>query len=548
MALAAVLAAVFYVYPVALPNALLDPDEGLHAAIAQEMVEGGDWLVPRLFGRPFLDKPAFYFWFEAGSLWLFGMREGAVRLPGLLFGLLGAVTTGLVGWRTLGPAVGWLSALLYGTLFLPLALAQAAAPDVALVPWINLAMLLLWESEWATPRRAAGFVAAAGLFMGLALLTKGLFGVALIIVAHGGFWLLSKRLSVWAILRGFAALMIGIAIGALWYVPMERACPGYLEYFFIDRHFLGFVSDTQHHGTADWWYYLPILLLGGLPWISYLPALLRDSWDRRGSTTAAAASPQRPVKLWLLVWLVGCTLLLSLASSKLVTYLWPVFPPLAVLAAEAWRRLFDGELVEPARRMMVSTLWFSCWTSPLLFPVAMLVVQFEMDLTLPTSAWVATIVAGFVTVLPMAALRHGEMRYALAGAMLATAAQFMLLMTFVLPHVAERTSARGLAEHFNRNGLPDRARLVDERVGSLIFYLDPDVRRSVRFGQVARVRSKDAAYEPVGTVLVVPQSRIAATRRRIDLHGLTYTLVDRYRVYDPLTGPAPRARAVGELK
>ena len=62
--LAVALAAIVFVYPLLLASKipLLDPDEGLHASIAQEMAQGGDWLVPRLMGKPFLDKPILYFW------------------------------------------------------------------------------------------------------------------------------------------------------------------------------------------------------------------------------------------------------------------------------------------------------------------------------------------------------------------------------------------------------------------------------------------------------------------------------------------------------
>src|SRR5204863_5218357 len=71
-----------------------DPDEGLHAAISQEMVERGDFVVPRFLGRAFLDKPIMFFWAQAASMRVFGMTTTAARLPGLLFALLGIVTTG----------------------------------------------------------------------------------------------------------------------------------------------------------------------------------------------------------------------------------------------------------------------------------------------------------------------------------------------------------------------------------------------------------------------------------------------------------------------
>ena len=72
----------------------MEDDEGLHAAIAQEMVERGDWTVPRLLGEPFLDKPILYFWLEAASIAAFGPTEFAVRLPGTVMALAGAAATG----------------------------------------------------------------------------------------------------------------------------------------------------------------------------------------------------------------------------------------------------------------------------------------------------------------------------------------------------------------------------------------------------------------------------------------------------------------------
>ena len=77
--LAIVIAAVMFVFPLFFPFPLLDPDEGLHASIAQEMVERGDWITPKFLGQPFFDKPILYFWIQAVSLRLLGSSEAAVR-------------------------------------------------------------------------------------------------------------------------------------------------------------------------------------------------------------------------------------------------------------------------------------------------------------------------------------------------------------------------------------------------------------------------------------------------------------------------------------
>ncbi len=150
-ALSLLLAVVIYIFPLTVYFPLLDPDEGLHASVALEMAEGGDWLTPHFLGDAFFDKPVLYFWCQALSLRVFGANEAAVRLPGLMFALLGAVTTGLVGRRMFGRTAGWVAGIFYGTMILPVALAQAASHDVALVPFINLAMLFLWESDRCDP-------------------------------------------------------------------------------------------------------------------------------------------------------------------------------------------------------------------------------------------------------------------------------------------------------------------------------------------------------------------------------------------------------------
>ena len=154
--LAAATAVVMFVFPLWVRFPLVDPDEGLHAAIAQEMVERGHWLTPSLLGKPFWDKPILYCWLQAASLRLLGPSEAAVRLPGLMFGLLARSppvcwpggygkrgqapfvrSTGhrpkVVGpFRQMVPVpflpaakrIGLIAGILYATMILPTALAQ----------------------------------------------------------------------------------------------------------------------------------------------------------------------------------------------------------------------------------------------------------------------------------------------------------------------------------------------------------------------------------------------------------------------------------------
>ena len=138
--------------------------------------------------------------------------------------------------------------------------------------------------------------------------------------------------------------------------PWNVAAPSTSQYYFLDRHFKGFVTATQPHGRMPWWYYLPILLGGGLPWIAYLPVVVLDEAAGRAKRLLR---PGRPLTL-LACWLIGGTLLLSLAQSKLVTYVWPLLPAVAILAAVAWSRAADNTLSDGARRWLERTFAMSC--------------------------------------------------------------------------------------------------------------------------------------------------------------------------------------------
>jgi 4-amino-4-deoxy-L-arabinose transferase-like glycosyltransferase len=597
--LAIIIAVVMFVLPLFVRFPLLDPDEGIHASIAQEMVERGDWLTPRLLGRPFFDKPILYFWCQAASLKLLGSNEAAVRLPGLMFGLLGAITTGLLAWRMFGRATGWIAGIFYATTILPTALAQAASHDVALVPSINLAILLLWEMNRAARlRTTVGCILGAGLFLGLSILTKGLVGVAVVAVAFGGClvvtlsvygqcrrhtpcavrssgrsqqqrrsrhtecayyigrrivnaFIATRRILPMALLQGAVVLLVAALVAAPWYLAMASQHPGFLRYYFLDRHALGFATATQPHSNQPWWYYLPILLGGGLPWIGYVcwagsKGLGMRDWgleNRSGavnlqiskSPNLQISNPQSLIPnpstlLWL--WLIGWTVLLTLARSKLATYLWPAFPPVAILAGVAWTRLIDGSMSDSARRWFSQAFVGSSWGGMIVLPAAVGMVQSRYDLHFAWPVWVAVGLAAAISPLPLIAWRAGRRQAGLAAAALSMAVQFMAVMVFVLPPVAEEISARKLAEHFNRLGhLPSRLLLAEERIGSLVFYLDPQLRSGLKEGQLASLVADSPIRPQPGDVVAVRERRLANALEYLDLHHAPYESVGPYRLY-----------------
>jgi 4-amino-4-deoxy-L-arabinose transferase-like glycosyltransferase len=260
--------ALVYLYPLTLSTPLLDPDEGLHASIAQEMVERGDYVIPRFCGEPFRDKPIVYFLAQAGSLQLFGMHEWAVRLPGVLFSLLGSFTTAALAWRFYDKEIASYALIASLTLVLPVMLTQSPAHDIALVPVINLLAICFWEQERAgTTRRLWCLLIGGAVCVALSLLTKGLIGIAVFAVGIGLYAIATKSVS-WR-LAGRSAFVLGCGaiLASPWFLAMEAASPGYLNYYFVHRHLLGFATEAQTHGKAPWYYYAAPVLGGAMPWL-----------------------------------------------------------------------------------------------------------------------------------------------------------------------------------------------------------------------------------------------------------------------------------------
>ena len=327
-----VIAAVLYLAPLLLNAPLTDPDEGLHAVISQEMVERGDLIVPRFLGRAFLDKPILFFWAQAASINTFGMNSAAARLPGMLFALLGIATTGWLARVLLSggpdkarPPVHWIAAMCHATMVLPFLLAQAPVHDMALVPFTNLAIGFLWRA-----RRDLGLgiwdLGLAAIALGLSMLTKGLEGVAIVGVGYGAYLLLSRAITLRIISQGVTVLAMAALVALPWYLAMNAREPGYLRYYFVDRHVLGFATDTQRHSGQPWWFYLPIVIGGGLPWTVYVALAGRK---------IAPPDTAEPPTMFLWTWLAGAIILLSLSASKAVTYVLPAMPAIAILAARS---------------------------------------------------------------------------------------------------------------------------------------------------------------------------------------------------------------------
>ncbi len=537
-AAAGLLVAVFLL-PVFLHTPLVDPDEGLHAAIAREMVERGDWVTPRLLGEPFLDKPALYFWALAACVKAFGPNELAIRLPGLFFGALGALAAGLLARRVFGRTAGVLAGVFQASALLPLALTEVAVHDIALVPWTTFAVLAFHAaSQAATTRGTLGWGAVAGVWIGLALLTKALTGVALVGLPVA-LWCVGQRQLRPALLgAGVLGLLVGAAIAAPWYAAMEAANPGYLHYYFVERHLLGYATTSQLHGQRPWWYYLPFLAAGSLPWLPYAHRPLRVlalAWKHGQPTTETRG-------VWLLVtWVAADTAFLSFAGSKLVTYVLPVFPAVVGLAAHGWADALEAAGTPTAGWRASHVI--ACASMAALGPVCAwtaaawltpdaggaVSIGFSLALLVAMAAWGLAWVAALLV-----SRRAGP--HALTAVTAAHALTVAIALAVCLPVAALPFTARELARHYNAEGrLPARMWFYDERVGSFLYYLDAPLRAGLTPDRVTHGRPEvllSLRQAPADTVVVIPVEQLPRLERRIPLARRPFVQAGHHRAYD----------------
>lgn len=520
-----------YLYPLTLPTPLLDPDEGLHASIAQEMVERGDYLIPRFCGEPFRDKPIVYFLAEAVSLRLFGMNEAAVRLPGVLFSLLGCVTTGLLAWRLYDQEIAWYALVAALTLVLPAMLTQSPAHDIALVPAINLLAICFWEQEHAQAARVRWrWLVGGAVCVALALLTKGLIGIAVFAVGIALYAVVTRSYSWRQVGCCALVLAVGGVVASPWFLAMESASPGYLKYYFIDRHVLGFVTEGETHGAAPWYYYAAPVLGGALPWLLYsLAAVVQLALDEKRTKESRATA-------MLACWFVGGFLFLSIANSKLWTYSLPLFPPIAVLASVAFCRFFRGTLAPPVRIAVTSFFRLSCVSGVFGTVITLVVFDHFLEAPSPPVAYTIAVAAAALIAAALVLFERGRRRTAFVLGVLWFPVSVAALVNGPFQLFAECHSQRALAREIsNREPLPQQLVMIGEEVGSLLFYLSPDERAWFRNGRIVETDGKTLdklASMPADCVIAVKDKELDRTLHAEEVRRLSPGMAGNFRIID----------------
>jgi 4-amino-4-deoxy-L-arabinose transferase-like glycosyltransferase len=307
---------------------LVPSDEGRYAEMAREMLATGDWITPRLNGIKYFEKPPLQNWMNALTFSAFGLGEWQARLWTGLTGLFGVVMTAFTARRLYGSRVGFHSGLVLGSSALWATMAHMNALDMGLAGMMTLALcaLLLAQRDGAGSRERRHWMWACWAGMALAVLSKGLVGIVLpgaVLVIYS---LLARDWQIWKRLHLVSGSLLFLAITAPWFVMVSIRNPEFPQFFFIHEHFQRFTSKI-HHRAGPWYYFIPVLALGILPWLGLLLQSLA-----RPLREPKSGGGFRPGIL-LVVWSAFIFLFFSISGSKLASYILPIFPALAILIA-----------------------------------------------------------------------------------------------------------------------------------------------------------------------------------------------------------------------
>lgn len=307
---------------------LIPSDEGRYAEIAREMLVSGDWLTPRYNDYKYFEKPPLQLWATAFAFKLFGIGEWQARLWSGLTSFLTILFTGFTAGALFGKRTGWLSALMLASSPIWILSGHFNSLDMGLAATMSFTLFSMLIAQRAPKGSGteAIWMCLCWICMGFAVLSKGLIGLVLPGLVLVVYSLTAWDWGIWGRLHLIKGLVCFFAITSPWFFWISFKNPEFPHFFFIHEHFERFTTD-EHHRTAPWYFFFPLVLIGFLPWLFQLPKSFIGAFQER-NYSAIGFKPQ-----WLcLIWAIVIFVFFSYSKSKLPGYIVPIFPALAILA------------------------------------------------------------------------------------------------------------------------------------------------------------------------------------------------------------------------
>jgi len=328
---------------------LVGADEPRYAQIAHEMLDrfdGADTLkgklsacvTPYLYGHPWLEKPALYYWRAMFLFQDFGVHDWSARLPSTTFAF---IMIGLIylHMRRFRPGGHLDAALITVACVGIIGFARGASTDMQMAAPLAIG-LLGWYAWYETGSKF--WLYDIYFFTGLATLAKGPVAPFLAAVIIAAFAILRKE---WAIVRRtfwWPGMVLYFAMVLPWFIAVQHQNPTFFREFFLEHNLERFATDRYEH-SQPFWYYLAVIGLAMMPWTVLAVRALVDGimtsmaeWRLRHShsATPCAGRPGDAFPEFLVLWALIPIVFFSFSQSKLPGYVLPSIPPIAILTGD----------------------------------------------------------------------------------------------------------------------------------------------------------------------------------------------------------------------
>ena len=371
---------------------LIGADEPRYAQVAREMLAQHDWVTPVLSGSPWLEKPPLYYWQATIAYKIFGVSDWAARLPSAVdgFALVFAVYWFLRRFR---PGFELDGALMLASASGIDGYARAASMDLPLAAAFTIAMLA-WYAWFESGQR--GYLVAFYAFLAIAMLAKGPVAPALAAVIIAIFaavkssaqlgWKTIVRKTLW-----LPGILLFCALGLPWYAMVQLRNPQFFHEFIVEHNLARFSTNLYHH-PEPFWYYVPVTLLGWMPWAVFVAAACVWAVRRRKNRDTDN------LDAFLLIWIAVVVFFFSISRSKLPGYVLPAIPA-GILLLSRYLRARMGSKPRPAMNALHAGLAGALVFSALILPSVALQHRFpwSMATLVPLTPSVAVAAAMFAS-------------------------------------------------------------------------------------------------------------------------------------------------------
>lgn len=354
---------------------LMDVDETRYVAMARDMFHSKNFLTLYLNGEYFFEKPPLYFWQECLSFALWGgkVNEFTARFPVALLGFLFSFIVYFTCRKRINRRFGVFTSLILATSLEFIMLAKYAILDIVLTFYIGLALVCYFQVYFCQENHKKFYWWAFYGFTGLAVMAKGIPGIAIPFGTVFFTAIMAKKFKeIFKPLYLIPGMLLFLLIVLPWHIIMFKIHnPLFFNEYIIKHHLHRFLNTANNEigRKQPFYYYFMIILWGFIPWIFSMIAVFVDkvvNWKKQNYIkkikTFNFDSLDNVHKMLALCWVAVLWIIIFFTSSttKLATYILPVYYPLALITALVWKDYVEKKEHEKPINISVKIFgWFS---------------------------------------------------------------------------------------------------------------------------------------------------------------------------------------------